>query len=331
MSALAGAMLCTAVPAFAADNPDAAQQQAAFPDNDIRGEAKTALLKEALALDLGLEENSGTIDETQRRKGLDLAEQAVTISADGLSSASEVAQARKKVKEAANKLFMSRMDSGAHIKFYIQRLTDYVLTPAANPTAKYPQEAIDSAVGKLKALDARVPIVGLEPEAYMQAYMEYLSIRIELDMQAYMGTYITAYIRTRDHVNAQIERTKDIDEDYSNLLEAFRTRSEILFSRMGAARGEAELAYIFNKMNASYFALTEAFYMLPELRDARLLLDSPRGNRPGQYPASAVGTLRREVNAAARALDQARMQDDVYKARKDLSSAVAEFRSRLIP
>ena len=329
MSALAGAMLCTAVPAFAAESSVPANQET-IPDNDVRGEAKMTLLREALALDMGLEQFYGSIDETQRRKGLDLAEEAVTISAEGLSSASEVAQARKKVKEAANKLLLPQMDSGAYIKHYIRGLLNYDLVPEANPTSKYPQEAIDSAIAKLKELDARVPIVGLEPEAYMQAYMEYLSIRVELDMQAYMKPYIRQYINARDDINGHIERAKDIKEDYSSLLEAFLTRNEILFSRMGMARGEAENVYIYKNMVSSYTALTEAFYMLPELRDARLLLDSPRGNRPGQYPASAVGTLRRAVNEAARALDKARTQNDVFKARKELSSAVAEFQSRLI-
>lgn len=329
MSVLAGTMLCTAVPAFAAENPDAAQQTA-VADTDVRGEAKTALLREALALDMSLEQFYSRVDETQRRKALDLAEQAVTISAQGLSSLSEVAQARNKVKEASNKLIMPQMTHGAYIKHYIRSLVEYELVPEANPTREYPQEAIDSAVAKLKELDARVPIVGLEPEAYMQAYTEYLSIRVELEMQAYMKPYISLYMSARDNTNAQVERAKDIHEDYSSLLDAFLTRNEILHSRMGMARGEAENAYVYKKMSDAYAALNEAFSMLPELRDARLLLDSPRGNRPGQYPASAVGTLRRAVNEAARALDKARTQNDVYTARKELISAVAEFRSRLI-
>ncbi|WP_172195301.1 hypothetical protein [Saccharibacillus qingshengii] len=330
-SVLAGVMLGTAVPAFAAENPAFEQQQAAAADNGIQSEAKLALLQEALALNLGLEQFSGSIDETARRKGLDLAEQAVIVSEDPSSSVSEVAAIRKKVKAAADKQFLDYMQHGAYIKLEISRLINYTLDPAYNPTSKYPQEAIDSALAKLNALEQRLPTVGLKPADYVQAYQEYLSIHVGLDMQAYWNNYESLYVRARDYANSEIERVKDIDEDYSNLREAFEKRIETLRGQLDSARSEAELAYVYQKMSNSYAALLHGIRLVTELHDARLLLDSPRSSGSGQYPASAVGTLRRAVNEAASQLDKARTWDDVNYAQSDLYEAVQEFRSRQIP
>lgn len=116
---------------------------------------------------------------------------------------------------------------------------------------------------------------------------------------------------------------------------AFDTAVKELEKQLVVSAAPAPIASAFAQIKTAYEALPQggnpASALAVDIEAARLLLNLPKGIRPGQYPASAFGTLRRAINEAQRVLEKGSTPEQFLQAQSKLDAAVADFHSKKKP
>ncbi|CAM4304968.1 hypothetical protein [Saccharibacillus endophyticus] len=162
----------------------------------------------------------------------------------------------------------------------------------------------------------------------LSAYKQFLLRESEAnDITAFRASDYTSVLKQYE---ANIKaRTENVDEDLvEDLRDSFDTSAAALEAILDRTSGKNELDAAQSGVETTYAALNEGLSLAADIKSAEPLLDSPTGKEKGQYAASAVGTLKRAIGKAERALEKSTTAEQVKEASSDLSSAVSEFKSK---
>ncbi|MEJ8304491.1 hypothetical protein [Saccharibacillus sacchari] len=181
------------------------------------------------------------------------------------------------------------------------------------------QQGIKEAQNKLAADSTK--------DGVLSAYKQFLLREAQANDVAAFNK--SDYASVLKQYEANIEaRTENIDDDLvEDLSEAYDTSAATLEAILDRTSGKNELDAAQSGVETTYAALTQGLTLAASIQAAEPLLDSPTGKEKGQYGASAVGTLKRAIGKAERALETSTTAEQIKKAQTALASAVNEFKN----
>ncbi len=249
-----------------------------------------------------------TLTETRNR--------AVEVLSDPSAPTDRIYATSRKLEEALDRYNGEAISNANAVK---KVLADTKSKTSNNTAGALVLQGIAEAQNKLAADSTK--------DGALSAYKQFLLRESEAnDITAFRASDYTSVLKQYE---ANIEaRTENIDEDLvEDLREAYDTSAAALEAILDRTSGKNELDAAKSGVETTYAALNEGLTLAADIKSAEPLLDSPTGKEKGQYGASSVGTLKRAIGKAERALEKSTTAEQVKEARSDLAAAVSTFKN----
>ncbi|GEM_PF-4168001 len=164
----------------------------------------------------------------------------------------------------------------------------------------------------------------------LSAYKMFLLRAAEAnDLQSYQpADYTSVLNQYRANIKARIENAGSYAKKADQLQKAFTVSAKALEEAIVRSPGKNALDAARSGVETTYAALTEGLTLAEALVKAEPLLDSPAGKEKGQYPPSAIGTLRRDLHKAERVLETSNTAESMTQARTALAKAISDFQAK---
>lgn len=163
----------------------------------------------------------------------------------------------------------------------------------------------------------------------LSAYKHFLLRSAEAnDIQSFNAAdYSTALKQYEANIKARTEAAGSYAKAADHLKKAYDVSAKSLNSALQRSSGKNALDASQVSVKVTYDALSEGLTLAEAIQAARPLLDSPAGKEKGQYGASKIGTLRRDINKAERVLETSKTAEQLKQGRTALAKAVSDFKS----
>ncbi|MDO3409474.1 hypothetical protein QWJ34_06840 [Saccharibacillus sp. CPCC 101409] len=163
----------------------------------------------------------------------------------------------------------------------------------------------------------------------LSAYKLFLTRAAEAnDIAAFTAADYSATLKQYDaNLSARLESAGG--QDLSDLQDAYKASVAALESAIDDASGKNALDAAQAAVETTYQTLAEGATLAQAINGAEPLLDSPAGKEKGQYPASAIGTLKRAINKASTSLEKSGTKQQLTEARQTLADAVSDFKGKI--
>ncbi|NGZ74107.1 hypothetical protein [Saccharibacillus alkalitolerans] len=261
--------------------------------------------------------------EKQYVKLIDARNRAVEVSSDSNAPADRVFSTSRKLEEALDRYNDAAVGSADAVKKTLAGQLNETMNGRAenalNAAELLMLQGIKEAQSKLSANSTK--------DGALSAYKQFL-------MRASESNDIAPF-RASDYTNALKQYEANIEArsqgvgagKVGDLRKAYDTSAKALETAIAGASGKNVLDAAKSSVETTYAALTEGLALAEAIQAAEPLLDSPAGKEKGQYGASKIGTLRREIGKADRALETSKTAEQLTNARTALARAVSDFKN----
>ncbi|MCQ4085936.1 hypothetical protein [Saccharibacillus sp. JS10] len=246
----------------------------------------------------------------------DTLNRAVEVLADPDAPADRIYSTSRKLEEALDRYNGEAISNANEVKTMLAKTKSNTTNDQVGAIVL---QGIAEAQNKLSADSTK--------DGALSAYKQFLLRESEAnDRTTFRASDYTSVLKQYE---ANIEaRTENIDEDVvEHLRSAYDTSSTALQAILGRASGKNELDAAQSGVENTYAALSEGLTLATDMKSAEPLLDSPVGKEKGQYGASSIGTLKRAIGKAERALETSTTAQQVKEARSEFEAAVSVFKS----
>lgn len=251
-----------------------------------------------------------TLTETRNR--------AVEVLADPSAPTDRIYATSRKLEEALDRYNGEAISNANAVK---KALADAKSKTANNASGALVLQGVIEAQNKLAADSTK--------DSALSAYKQFLLRESEAnDITVFRASDYTSVLKQYE---ANIEaRTEKVDDDLvEDLREAYDTSAAALKAILDRTSGKNELDAAQSGVETTYAALNEGLTLAADIKSAEPLLDSPTGKEKGQYAASAVGTLKRAIGKAERALETSVTKQQLTDSREVLADSVQAFKAKI--
>jgi len=324
---LGGASALTAVPTVSAAESASVSSAAA---QDAAREKLTHLVYASIKA----ESDFRTLSDDERLWELAEAKnKALTAIGDPSASASAVKSAESGLEKSLDAYIGSKVKNTDDTDFFLYRILrgmlsgqdkeDVILEPW--------EEVLYTTVIETRAVLNSGS--GSEEQRGEAGYKHYvLSASKSNDLKAFeIGDYGVKLGQYRSDAQNGLAALEALGVDYGDRKQEFDRSAAYLEQLMNGSYSKTAYDVALNDAESYRNMIVEGVRLAERIQKANLLMDSPRGIQPGQYPASSFGKLNREINAAKRVLDKAWTADELHETDYLLSLHISEFQQTVKP
>lgn len=264
--------------------------------------------------------------EKEYAKLVEVRNRAVEVSNDPKAPADRVFSTSRKLEEAIDRYNDKAIGGTSAVS--------QLLAQAKSDTLNGRNESQLDTAGKLVLLGIQEAQNKLAADSSktgaLSAYKYFLMRAAEAnDLQAYQPSDYSAVLTQYDaNIKARIESAGSYAKKTDKLQKAYAVSAQALKEAINRSSGKNALDAAKIGVETTFASLSEGLTLAQALLQAEPLLESPTGKEKGQYPPSAVGTLRRDLHKAERALETAKTVEPLTQARAELAKAITDFKAK---
>jgi len=265
------------------------------------------------------------LSEKQSVKLIEARNRANEVSSDLNAPADRVFSASRKLEEAVDRYNDEAIRGANAVTNLLAQARTEILggrsESALDASGRLALQGLTEAQSRLKADSSEA--------GALSAYKHFLLRSAEAnDIQSFdPASYSTALTQYEANIKARTEAAGSYAKSASKLDKAYRTSAASLKAAIERSTGKNALDAAQASVKVTYEALNEGLTLAQDIQTAEPLLDSPAGKEKGQYGASKIGTLKRAIGKAERALETSKTTEPLNQARKALAAAVTEFKN----